>query len=64
LNKARFTCDNTGIKRYRMDFAGGIVHSSFFLKNCGFFDRYTPNNSIFERSMTHIKPIINFNTLP
>jgi hypothetical protein len=64
LNKARFTCDNTGIKRYRMDFAGGIVHSSFFLKNCGFFDRYTPYNSIFERSMTHIKPIINFNTLP
>lgn len=64
LKKARFTCDNTAKKGYRLDFAGGVMNGSFFLKNCGFFDQYTPPNTIFERPAYHLKHIISFNDLP
>jgi hypothetical protein len=42
LNRARFTVDNTGRKGYRMDFAGGVRDSAFYLRNDGFFNDYTP----------------------
>lgn len=64
LNKARFTVDNTGAKGYRMDYSGGTDSAAFFLKNCGFFNNYTPRNTLFERSVTGKAPDINFNKLP
>ncbi|RYG21422.1 MAG: DUF3472 domain-containing protein [Chitinophagaceae bacterium] len=64
LNTAQFTTDNTGSKRYRMDYGGGASGSSFYLRNCGFFDDFTPPKAVFKRKLTETKPMINFNYLP
>lgn len=62
LTKARFTADNTGAKGYRMDYAGGVKGQSFFLKNCGFFNNYTPRNIFFERPQGGKKPDVDLDT--
>ncbi len=64
INTARFTTDNTGAKGYRMDYAGGLSGSSFYLKNCGFFTNFTTPRTTFTRKMLKNKPVINFNYLP
>ncbi len=64
LNKAGFTYDNTAAKGYRMDYAGGTEKGQFFLKNCGFFNAYTPYRSSFERPKTNEKPVLDFKSLP
>jgi hypothetical protein len=64
VTKAGFTYDNTAAKGYRMDYAGGIKNGQFFLKNCGFFNHYTPFRSVFERAKKNIKPVIDFSKLP
>lgn len=64
LTKARFTGDNTAAKGYRMDYAGGLQDSAFFLKNCGFFNKYTPRNIYFNRPAGGKKPDVNLSSLP
>jgi hypothetical protein len=64
LNKARFTTDNTGIKGYRMDYAGGTDGNAFYLKNCGFFSNYTIRNTIFETAVTGTGPDVDLEKLP
>lgn len=64
LTKARFTGDNTAIKSYRMDYAGGLQEGSFFLKNCGFFNNYTPRNIFFNRPAGSKKPDVELSQLP
>ncbi len=64
LNQARFTTDNTGNKAYRMDYGGGLSGSSFYLRNCGFFDDLTIPKTTFKRKLIDAKPLINFNYLP
>ena len=64
LNRARFTGDNTAGKAYRVDYAGGLMNNVFYLRNCGFFDNRTKLNTWFERPVTGIKPVIDFNKLP
>jgi Domain of unknown function (DUF3472)/Domain of unknown function (DUF5077) len=64
LTKARFTGDNTAVKGYRMDYAGGTQDGSFYLKNCGFFNHYTPRNTFFERPAGGKKPDVDFSKLP
>lgn len=64
LTKARFTTDNTGAKGYRMDYAGGLSDSSFYLKNCGFFSKYTVRNTFFTRPAAGKKPNIDLSKLP
>ncbi|MDQ6469284.1 DUF3472 domain-containing protein [Flavobacterium sp. LHD-80] len=64
INTARFTTDNTGAKEYRMDFAGGLDNTSFFLKNGGFFNDLTIPKTNFTRPLANKKPEINFATLP
>jgi hypothetical protein len=64
LTKARFTIDNTGIKGYRMDYAGGTQDGSFYLKNCGFFNHYTPRNTFFERPAGGKQPDVDLSKLP
>jgi hypothetical protein len=49
LSRAQFTTDNTGRKGYRMDYAGGVRDSAFYLENCGHFSTYTGANTWFER---------------
>ena len=64
-NKARFTIDNTGRKNYRKDYAGGVEGSRFYLKNGGFFSRYTPADSPLTRSTKgDVAPRIDFSLLP
>ena len=64
LNKVLFTADNTARKGYRMDYSGGVKGDKFFLRNCGFFNDYTPVNSAFTRAGINQRPIIDFATLP
>ncbi|MBS1527258.1 MAG: DUF3472 domain-containing protein [Bacteroidetes bacterium] len=64
LTKARFTGDNTAVQGYRMDYAGGTKDGSFYLKNCGFFNNYTPRNIYFQRPASGKKPDIDLNMLP
>lgn len=64
LNKATFTGDNTARKGYRMDYAGGINNSSFYLRNCGFFNQYTGLDQVFERPFSGKQPVIDLAHLP
>lgn len=64
LTKAIFTYDNTAAKGYRMDYQGGVVKNCFYLKNCGFFNNYTPYKTIFERKAEGKIPQIDFSKLP
>lgn len=64
LNRARFTVDNTGRKGYRMDYAGGIRDSAFYLQNDGFFNQYTPAGIALERPGGGGPPAIDFTGLP
>jgi hypothetical protein len=66
LNRARFTVDNTGRKGYRMDYAGGIRDSAFYLQNDGFFGDYTPAGIWLERPSEGVggQPVIDFAGLP
>ncbi|MBZ5859290.1 DUF3472 domain-containing protein [Flavihumibacter profundi] len=50
LLKARFTADNTARAGYRMDYSGAVNNDIFQLRNCGFFNDFTPINQIFTRS--------------
>lgn len=64
LTKAVFTYDNTAAKGYRMDYCGGITNNCFYLKNCGFFNNYTPYKTALERIENKNPPRINFDKLP
>lgn len=64
LQKAGFTYDNTAATGYRKDYAGGIEGNCFFLKNCGFFNQYTPYKSAFVRIAGNRRPVIDFANLP
>lgn len=64
MTEARFTNDNTGRKKLRMDFNGGVENNQFFLRNCGFFNNFTDPNSMFKRNAGGKTPVIDFAQLP
>lgn len=64
LKTAIFTADATANQKNRLDYAGGEIEGGYFLKNCGFFDSYTPVNSAFQRKASGVAPVINFEELP
>ncbi|MBD2756806.1 DUF3472 domain-containing protein [Spirosoma validum] len=65
LTKAQFTGDNTAKKAFRMDYAGGLKDNKrFFLRNCGFFDTYTPLKTDLTRPAQPQSPNINVAVLP
>lgn len=65
VSSANFSADNTARVNYRKDYAGGAEQGSFFLKNCGFFDGYTPIGSALERKPSgKVHPVIDFGKLP
>ena len=64
MTEARFTNDDTGRKKLRMDFNGGVENNQFFLRNCGFFNNFTDPDSMFKRTPGGKKPVINFAQLP
>ncbi len=63
LTKAKFTADATARKGARLDYAGGTEETSFFMKNCGFFNENTPIDSSHERIANGIPPAIDFSQL-
>lgn len=64
LKNAIFTADATANQKDRLDYAGGEVDGGYFLKNCGFFNDFTPINSEFTRKETNSAPQIDFESLP
>lgn len=65
VTAATFTADATARINYRKDYAGGSEGTSFFLKNCGFFNDSTPIQTLLERKSSGRKhPAIDFKTLP
>lgn len=64
LTTARFTGDATASNQARLDFAGGLSGSSFYLRNCGFFGQYVSIGQSFTRPAGGQQPNINFNNLP
>lgn len=64
MSTATFTNDDTGRKKLRMDFHGGVENNRFFLQNCGFFNHFTNPDSSFKRKTGGKKPVIDFAQLP
>jgi hypothetical protein len=60
LTTARFTADATARKESRLDYAGGVADTTFFLRNCGFFSENTSMNSIFIRAPSGQVPVKDF----
>lgn len=42
LHKMFLTADATAVKKYRMDYDGGVEDGKFFMRNCGFFNDSAP----------------------
>jgi len=65
LTDALFTGDATANIKYRKDYAGGTENDLFYLRNCGFFNDFTPLKTMLHRqASTKGHPVINFNDLP
>lgn len=64
LTDAVFSADNTARQGYRMDYAGGEDEEGFYLRNCGFFDNYTPIGATFKRPSLKKEPEVDLNNLP
>ncbi|MEE9364115.1 MAG: DUF3472 domain-containing protein [Cellulophaga sp.] len=64
LTNAKFTADATAKKEARLDYEGGLVNNSFYMRNCGFFNEGTLIGSEFSRTANGIVPNIDFSSLP
>ncbi|MEH6306948.1 DUF3472 domain-containing protein [Olivibacter sp. CPCC 100613] len=64
INHAKFSADNTARVGYRLDYSGGSERGQFFLRNFGFFNRYTPIGTLLNRPMKNRQPNISLNELP
>jgi hypothetical protein len=64
ITGAAFSSDNTARVNYRKDYAGGTDKDSFFLKNCGFFNDFTPIKTSLQRESSGQHPEIDFAKLP
>lgn len=63
--EAQFTTDATGSAGHRLDFAGGVKGTDFYLRNCGFFaDNTTPGITLTRDSAEDERPTIDFDRLP
>lgn len=58
LSAGRFTCDETGRKGGRVDFAGGAEGNRFFLKSFGFFNEMVAPDKSFTRTANGGNPPI------
>ncbi len=64
IANAVFTHDATAAAGVRKDYAGGVTdEGDFFLKNCGFFDEFTPYGTRFESTAAGTQPEIDFEAL-
>lgn len=64
LTNARFTCDETGRTKMRLDYTGGTADNGYFLSMGGFFNGNTNTGTRLERTgNTTEAPDIDFSTL-
>ena len=64
LDKARFTCDETGRTKMRLDYKGGKADGGYYLSMGGFFNDYLETYTWFERSGNVTEaPDVDFSTL-
>ncbi len=65
ITNATFTCDGTGEQGLRWDYSGSVddANHGFILKNFGFSNDHTPNNTTFSRKAGGTKPDIDFDAL-
>lgn len=59
-----YTGDATAKANYRKDYGAGVENGKIYLKNCGFFDGFTPLNQVFNRQGNGQKPDIDISALP
>lgn len=65
ITQARFSVDNTGRGRHRLDFTGGSDGRCFTLRNCGFFDETgRPGETLSRGSSADEQPVIDVDALP
>lgn len=64
MTEGTFTHDATARAGVRMDYAGGVEESGFFLRNGGFFNDYTEFKSVFNRTAKGTHPEVDVKTLP
>ena len=62
--RAKFSVDATGAGRHRLDFSGGSLEKTFFLRNCGFFSPSGSPGKLFQRKANAEQPQIDFASLP
>lgn len=65
LTSCLYACDETGNKKMRVDYAGGVSPDGkrFWLKNCGFFDGLVEPGKLFSRKASGRAPKIDFAAL-
>ena len=63
ITRGSYTTDATGNHRQRMDFAGGVEGSQFYLRLDGFFNE-TVMPQKFSRTATGIPPAVDAGMLP
>jgi len=65
ITSATFTCDDTGINGLRWDYSGSVDDNNhgFILKDFGFTNDHTNNNTMLNRKAGGTKPDIDFSTL-
>ncbi|MXV16096.1 DUF3472 domain-containing protein [Hufsiella ginkgonis] len=62
---AIFTVDATANINYRKDYSGGVAGDRFYLRNCGFFNDFTPAKSLLNKTaVPGDHPAIDFTKLP
>ncbi|WP_316817096.1 DUF3472 domain-containing protein [Pedobacter nyackensis] len=65
ITGATFTVDATASINYRKDYAGGTKGKAFYLRNCGFFNDFTPKNTELKKDKSgKPHPVIDFSKLP
>lgn len=65
ITGATFTVDATASINYRKDYVGGTKAKAFYLRNCGFFNDFTPKNTELKRTASgKPHPVIDFSKLP
>jgi len=64
VNNAIFTGDATANINYRKDYSGGVNGDLFYLRNCGFFNDFTPVKTNLTRTMPGTQPVVDLNKLP
>lgn len=62
LTKSRFTGDDIASRKFRRDYAGGVLVDKFFMRNGGFFAKNVELGKSFERESTK-RPEIDLNAL-